>query len=227
MERFSVVDTMPMITVEADDTTPAAGHIVVKGVADSDTGEKAVDAGDTMDTDGMARIIEGGHIIANGTDNTHATTQIIATTDGTQIFTSESGHMMASDTGQLISAEHNIFSDSGSDIIANGSGHIIMDSDGVGSIIHSTGQGIAEAGKAHVVSTDGDMIAVDGSLLDGSHSLRSHVSEVRWRKWMFEMYLNYIPHLFHLLFMYFSHCIDYNTTHIFKGNKEQKILSKQ
>lgn len=186
MESFSVVDSMPMITVESDDTTPPTGHIVVKGLANGDPSDglvgKSEDAGDTMDTEGMARIIsEGGHIITNGTDEGHSTTQIIATTDTTQIFTSESGHMMASDTGQLIGAEHNIFSDSGSDIITAGSGHIIMDTDGGGSILHSSGQVITENGKAHIVSADGDVIAVDSSLLDGSHSLRTHVSQVRRR----------------------------------------------
>ena len=171
MESFTVVDSMPMITVEAEDATQPAAHIVVKNVVNGDSSdclaaEKSEDAGDPLDTDGMARIISGGgHIIANGRDEGHTTTQIIATADGTQIFTSESGHMMASDTGQLISAEHNIFSDSGSDIITGGSGHIIMDSDG--------------SEKAHIVSADGDVIAVDSSLLDGTHTLPTHVSEVR------------------------------------------------
>lgn len=180
-----MVDSMPMITVESDDTTQPTGHIVVKGLANGDPPDglagKSEDAGDTMDTDGMARIIsEGGHIITNGTDENHSATQII-TADATQIFTSESGHMMASDTGQLIGAEHHIFGDSGSDIITTGSGHIIMDSDGGGSILHSSGQVITEGGKAHIVSADGDVIAVD-SILDGSHSLRTHVSQVGGRR---------------------------------------------
>lgn len=186
---------MPMITVESEDathlitTSPSnnsatrtTDHIVLKCVGDGgeDTEEKNGGSDEPLDGEGMARIIsEGGHIITNGTDETNSSTQIITTTDATQIFTSESGHIMTSDAGQLISSDATIFSDSGSDIITTEASHIIMDSEGGGSILHSAGQVIEEGGKAHIVSEDGEVIAVDSSLLDGSHSLHSHVSQVR------------------------------------------------
>lgn len=193
MESFSVVDSMPMITVESEDATHliattssnsivASEHIVVKGVDDEEYEDKEqVNEGseDPLDGKGMARIIsDGSHIIANDTDEAHTSTRIITTTDATRIFTSESGHIMTSDAGQLISSDATIFSDSGSDIITTEASHIIMDSDGGGSILHSAGTVIERDEKAHIVSSDGEVIAVDGSLLDGSHSLHTHVTQV-------------------------------------------------
>lgn len=191
MESFSVVDSMPMITVESEDAkhliattsrdgTAASKRIVTKGVGDGDEVIKVKNETADLDSEGMARIIsEGDHIIANGTDEAHTSTQIITSTDASHIFTSESGHIMASGAGQLISSDATIFSDSGSDIITTESSHIIMDTDGGGSILHSAGQVIEEGGKAHIVSADGEVIAVDSSLLDGSHSLHTHVSQVK------------------------------------------------
>ncbi|XP_045625464.2 uncharacterized protein [Procambarus clarkii] len=149
------------------------------------TSSKTIGSTDQIVADGMAQIIttsEGTHILTDSGGESPGTTQII-TSDGAQIFTSESGQII-SDTGQLMGHEHHIFSDADGEIMAAEPSHIIMNHDGSiatdssGNILHTGGQVITENGKAHILSADGEMIALDSSLLEGAHRLQEHVEVI-------------------------------------------------
>ncbi|KAG7153307.1 hypothetical protein Hamer_G010603 [Homarus americanus] len=207
VESFSVVDSMPMITEEPEDTgqliTSTANHV-------TDTSNHIITSSDsvTMITNVETDIRNSKTGQANGnpmqvlasvkTDEsadqivTDDMVQIIATSEGTrlitsngdsQIFTGEPGHIIAADTGQLMTHDHHIFGDGG-EIMTAESSHIIMNHDGSiatdsnGSILHTGGQMITENGKAHILSADGEVIAVDSSLLEGAQRLQEHVTEV-------------------------------------------------
>ncbi|CAL4228675.1 unnamed protein product [Meganyctiphanes norvegica] len=110
---------------------------------------------------------QSGKIISNGT------TQIIKTSDGSYI-THESGELIAANTEQIFSDETDAIIAHENDIAMDDEGNITTDVRG--NILHGS-QVIAENGKAHFISTSGEMISVDSLLSD--HRIQEHsINEV-------------------------------------------------
>lgn len=183
VENFSVVDSMPIITEEADDNTSTQIIATSSGSLTSTT--SATDISDSVHVVSTVSSNEG---------NDQDTTEILATVEkpspemihgGVIISTNSPDQMFANDTGQIIttdhqlmSTEHHIFTNGEGEIIPDdSSSHIIMNPDGTNSILQAGGQIITENVKAHILNT-GEMITVDGNLIHDAHTLQEHVTEV-------------------------------------------------
>ncbi|KAK8725249.1 hypothetical protein OTU49_010775 [Cherax quadricarinatus] len=181
--------TTSHVTDTEDHIIASSDHVSIITAVDSEIRNDESSQGTDSSTQMLASDKNNGssdHIVAD------SMAQIIATSEGTslitdsgsngaQIFPREPGQIINSDTGQLMDHEHHsIFGDTDGEIITEPS-HIIMNHDGSiatdssGNILHAGGQMITENGKAHILSADGEMIALDSSLLEGTHRLQEHV----------------------------------------------------